>query len=68
MFIIADMQLSRTNKLSGHLYTTYARSVLNLAPVLNPHLNCIKTQLVTTQRFATRLVTELRGMNYKETS
>ncbi|KAK8748335.1 hypothetical protein OTU49_016085 [Cherax quadricarinatus] len=49
------------------LYTVYVRPILEYAaPVWNPHLIKHVKKLEKVQRFATRLVPELRGMSYEE--
>ena len=49
------------------MYTTYVRPILEYAaPAWSPYLVKDKTKLEKVQRFATRLVPELRGMSYEE--
>nr|XP_053632169.1 uncharacterized protein LOC128688366 [Cherax quadricarinatus] len=49
------------------LHTVYIRPILEYAvPVWNPHLAKHIRKLEKVQRFATRLVPELRGMSYEE--
>ncbi|XP_069187363.1 uncharacterized protein [Procambarus clarkii] len=48
-------------------YTTYVTPILEYAaPARSPYLVKHKTKLEKVQRYATRLVPELRGMNYEE--
>ncbi len=49
------------------LYTTYVRPILvYAAPAWSPYLVKHKAKLEKVQRYATRLVPELRGMSYEE--
>jgi hypothetical protein len=49
------------------LYTTYVRPILEYAaPAWSPYLVKHKMKQEKVQRYATRLVPELRGMSYEE--
>ncbi len=67
---LANIRIAFTNLCKESfrtLYTTYVRPILEYAaPAWSPYPVKHKTKLEKIQRYATRLVPELRGMSYEE--